>query len=275
MPTRTGLKTVTVGILYIAAITNHKQKILPLLMEQINEFIFVHTSNNADILETVCTTTQDYSHIYISYTLLSEDCLFDFSNTLNKVEIKIAKNYFEKYGQSYRYNIKKQNICCNSQSKLYELIHCRCQGIARKIYLESIVLHLLFQMQKGSHSQLHCDNCTFLSQQPLESEKIQSAKDYILSNLEKNITIPMVANHVGTNQCYLKKRFKDAVGQTIFEFLQENRMVKARYLLQNTTHSVQSISLMVGYASISSFSQSYKNYFGLSPSWEQKQSIVL
>lgn len=240
-------------------------------MELICEFIHMDTIRDESIFETTCIATQDKVYIYLTYTFFDKDCLFDFSNIANKVIIRIAKSYFEKYEQPFEFEIEKQNICCNTQSKLYELINCKISGIARNVFLESIVLYLLFQIQKNNLIfNLNCDSCSFLNR-PIEFDKIQKAKDYIIANLNQNITIPIVANYVGTNQCYLKKGFKEVTGQTIFEFLQENRMVKARHILQSTDTTIQEVSYMLGYASISSFSQTYKNYYGISPSLDQKQ----
>jgi AraC family transcriptional regulator len=209
----------------------------------------------------------------LNYSLSNDDCLFDFSDTANKVIIKIAKIYFEKYEDPYDLKNQKQSICCNTQSKLYDLISCNVKGITRNMYLESIVLYLLFQFQKNNLlSNLNCYSCSFLNK-PIEQDKIQNAKDYIIANLDQNITIPILANYVGINQCYLKKGFKEVTGRTIFEFLKENRMVKARHILQNTQKSIQEVSSIVGYSSTSSFSQTYKNYYGISPSFEQNQFI--
>jgi AraC-like DNA-binding protein len=66
--------------------------------------------------------------------------------------------------------------------------------------------------------------------------------------LDENITIPILSNLVGTNQCYLKKGFKEVTGKTIFEFIQENRMEKAKYLLQNSDKTIGEIALLTGYA---------------------------
>lgn len=242
-------------------------------MELINEYIYIDTDKDYKVFETNCIAKQDCLNIYLTYTLFDNNCLFNFSNTENKVTIRIAKTYFEKYEQLFDLTIEKQSICCNTQSKLYELLNCNIKGIARKIYLESIVLYLLFQIKKNDLVfNLNCDSCSFLNK-PIEQEKIQKAKDFIITNLDKNITIPIIASYIGTNQCYLKKAFKEVTGQTIFEFLQENRMVKAKNILQNTSKSIQEISSIVGYASISSFSQTYKKYFGISPSLEKKQFI--
>jgi AraC-like DNA-binding protein len=239
-------------------------------MELINEFIYLDILRDEALAETSCIALQDEHKILITYAMAENDCLFDFSATANKVHIHIHKAYFEKYDKPFDLFIEKQSICCNTQSKLFELINCSVQGIARNVYLESIVLYLLFQVQKNNLVfQLNCDSCTFLNK-PVELDKIQKAKDYILSNLDQNMSISTLTVYAGTNQCYLKKGFKEVVGQTIFEFIQENRMVKAMHLLQHTQQSVADVAASVGYASTSSFSQTFKHYFGITPSLVQK-----
>ncbi|MEX0598975.1 MAG: helix-turn-helix domain-containing protein, partial [Candidatus Paceibacterota bacterium] len=78
---------------------------------------------------------------------------------------------------------------------------------------------------------------------------------------------------VGNNQCYLKKGFKEVYIQTIFEFIEDNRMIKARHLLLSDRYNITDIASAVGYSSLSSFSQSYKNYFGITPTEQIKQTI--
>lgn len=241
----------------------------------INEFIYLSVAAGETMPNATCVAQQDNSNLYLTYHLSSNDCLFSFAPIANKVELKISKAYFEKYDTPFEIVSEKQQICCNTQSKLYELINCGIKGIARNIYLESMVLYLLFQVQKNNLIfQLNCDTCTFLNK-PIDTDKIKKAKTFIVNNLDQNITIATVANFVGTNQCYLKKGFKEVTGQTIFEFLQDNRLTKAKHLLHTSNYTILEISIMVGYASISSFSQSYKNYFGITPSTERKQIIPL
>jgi AraC-like DNA-binding protein len=242
-------------------------------MELVCEYIHLSTTINKSVYETAVIVMNRTDHVLLSYTLLDNDCLFDFSTKANQIEIKIAKTYFEKYDQPLELFIEKQTLCCNTQSKIFDLVNCNLQGLPRKIYIESIVLYLLFQIQKNNLVfQINCDSCAFLNK-PIELEKIYSAKDFIIQNLDQNITIPTIASNVGTNQCYLKKGFKEVTGQTIFEFIQENRMIKAKHLLGNSDFSNSVIANMVGYSSLSSFSQTYKNYFGISPSREVKNSI--
>ncbi len=240
-------------------------------MEFINEFIYLTTKINPKIDSSFCVTTQDATCIYLSFGLNANDCLFDLAENNYEFQIRISKSYLEKYNEPLDINIEKQTICCNTQSRLLDIIKCKLTNIHRKIFLESTILFLLYQSQRNSLVfQVGCDSCAILNK-PVEVEKIQLAKKYILDNLANNLTIPIIAGNVGTNQCYLKKGFKEVFEQTVFEFIQENRMIKARHLLQNHNPNITEIAHDVGYSSLSSFSQAYKNYFGISPTEQLKQ----
>jgi AraC-like DNA-binding protein len=117
---------------------------------------------------------------------------------------------------------------------------------------------------------MDCSSCTVINK-PIELEKIQEANRYILSHLDESLTIPQIAQQVGTNQCYLKKGFKEYYQQTIYEFIQENRMVKANSILQEGKVPLSLTATLVGYSSLSSFSNAYKNYFGVTPKEHLKE----
>ncbi|MBK8846282.1 MAG: helix-turn-helix transcriptional regulator [Bacteroidetes bacterium] len=234
-------------------------------MEQINEYMHISLNPNADIKSSFCNTTQNEAYVNLVFGLFANDCLFDIANNNYEFRIRIAKGYFEKYNESLDINIHHQSICCNTQSKLLDLVNCSLTGLPRKIFIESAILFLLYQAHKNNLLfQFNCDSCAMMNK-ATDVEKIQLAKKYILDNLSSNLTIPKIASNVGTNQCYLKKGFKDIYNQTIFDFVQENRMQKAKHLLQGVNPNITSIAMDVGYSSLSSFSQAYKNYFGISP----------
>jgi len=242
-------------------------------MEFVNEFIHLSINTKADFDNSYCETNENDNYIYLTFGLFANDCLFELAENNYQFQIKISKKYLEKYNENLEIIVAKQTICCNTQAKLLEIINCKLTGIHRKIFIESNILYLLYQSQKNNFLfQIECDNCNILNK-PIEVEKIQQAKKFILDNLSNNLTIPIVALSVGTNQCYLKRGFKDVFKQTIFEFIQENRMIKAKYLLQYENPNITEISNIVGYSSLSSFSQSYKNYFGISPTEQIKQII--
>ena len=242
-------------------------------MTFVNEYIYLDITQKADIESSFCITSQNENYILLTFGLFANDCLFDLAANNYNINIRIAKTYFEKYNETLETTIEKQSICCNTQTKLLDLINCKLTGIHRKIFLESTILFLLFQSQKNSLlSQLGCDTCSVLGK-PTDIQKMHLAKSYIIDHLSEGLTIPKISTVLGTNQCYLKKGFKEVFNQTIFEFIQENRMIKAKYLLENTSSNITEISFSVGYSSLSSFSQAYKNYFGITP-LEQSKAII-
>ena len=182
-------------------------------MEFINEFIYLTTKINPKIDNSFCVTTQDATCIYLSFGLNANDCLFDLAENNYEFQIRISKNYLEKYNEPLDINIEKQTICCNTQSRLLDIIKCKLTNIHRKIFLESTILFLLYQSQRNNLVfQVGCDSCAILNK-PIEVEKIQLAKKYILDNLANNLTIPIIAGNVGTNQCYLKKGFREVLNK--------------------------------------------------------------
>ncbi|MBK8623629.1 MAG: helix-turn-helix transcriptional regulator [Saprospiraceae bacterium] len=240
-------------------------------MECINEYIYINTQINPDIHKSFCKTTLDNGYIYLTFGLISEDILSDLDKNSFVLQIRITKKYLKKYNESLDLSRGDQPVCCKMESKLLDILHCNAAGIYRKIFLESAVLFLLYQAQKNNFLlQQSCERCNYVNK-PGEIDKIQKAKKYILDNLANNLTIAIIANNVGTNECYLKRGFKEVFGQTIFEFIQENRMIKAKHLLHGNNPKITDISYKVGYASLSSFSQSYKNFFGITPSQQIKQ----
>lgn len=243
-------------------------------MERINDCIQLEYSTESKISNSYGELIEHSQSFVLHYYLQSNDCFFDLHQQDYHLKIEIQKSYFEKYNESLNLAIERQTICCNTQSKILDIIQCKLQGIQRHIFVESAVLYLIFQFQKNPLVfQLSCDTCD-IANRPLDIDKLDKAKEYILQNLSLNLTIPIIATHIGTNQCYLKKGFKDHTGLTIFEYIQENRMIKAKHLLSNSEMSMMEVATNTGYGSVSSFSQAFKNYFGTNPSQYSKSNIA-
>lgn len=236
-------------------------------MEKINDFIHVVMSEgDSEVARSVCYTELRQAECSLLFEVFHKDCFFDLNGRNYKIDIRIDLDYFEKYGEPLEIYYPEQPICCRTQSILYDMVNCSFQGLTRKIYMEGLILQLIHHTQPNPMvTQWNCDSC-FVVSQPLEREKIEQTRNYILNHLDENLTIPQLASYVGTNQCYLKKGFKEIVGTTIFDFIQENRMHTAKQLLQAGHCSVSDVSMKVGYRSMSSFSQAFKNYYGSNPS---------
>ncbi|QES89769.1 helix-turn-helix domain-containing protein [Rhizosphaericola mali] len=136
--------------------------------------------------------------------------------------------------------------------------------------LDNILLHskvselLLYSMEVLNEEVMEMPSCPFL----LEAEvvnRIYDARDILEDNLGTPLTIKELSKKIAMNECYLKKGFKELFGTTIFEFYQDKRMEKARYLLYEKGLNVTEVSELLGYSSISHFSTAFKKFTGLKP----------
>lgn len=204
----------------------------------------------------------------------------DGSMLANKVTLTFSKSYL----QSFDNNLQPENffsspkfeqdICCNTQLILHEICTAKWTGALQKIFLESKALALLLCYKKANtNTQLpDCTSCKFLNK-PIEKEKIFKAREIILSRISSPPTIQELSLEIGMNQCYLKKGFKEIFSVTVYDFIQTERMNKAKMLLLSSDLSVSEIAGVIGFSSVSNFSNAFKKFAGVFPS-ELQSSII-
>ncbi|MEP7197331.1 MAG: AraC family transcriptional regulator [Saprospiraceae bacterium] len=182
----------------------------------------------------------------------------DFLNKFSTDKLEFSSHNFPQF--------QEHPICCTSQMILHEIVNNKMHDVYRNIFLESKALELLLCFQKcNTTQQNNCDSCKFLTNS-IEKEKILKAKEIILNSLNNPPTIPELAMLIGINQCYLKKGFKEIFGTTVYDFVQEQRMLKAKLLLSTTGLSVSKVAECIGYSSQSNFSNAFKKFTGVLPS---------
>lgn len=94
---------------------------------------------------------------------------------------------------------------------------------------------------------------------------IAQAREMIVADLQLTPTIPEIARAVGTNASKLKRGFKFLYGMTIFEYGQRCRMNEALKLLVAERLPVGRVAQAVGYQHQTSFTASFRDYYGFSP----------
>ncbi|GMT49485.1 MAG: hypothetical protein IEMM0008_1024 [bacterium] len=146
---------------------------------------------------------------------------------------------------------------------LHQIQNCPYQDSLRQVYLESKVLELLVlcseqpsSTESNGHSQLHAQDI----------DKIHYAKEILIENMETPPSLLELAKRVGLNDFKLKRGFREILGTTVFGFLREQRMEKARMLLETGNMNVTEVLYDVGYNSPSHFSFEFKKRFGITPS---------
>jgi transcriptional regulator GlxA family with amidase domain len=79
------------------------------------------------------------------------------------------------------------------------------------------------------------------------------------------LTLAGIAAHAGMSTRTLNRRFREQTGTTPLQWLHRERVRRAQYLLENTTHPVDRIASEVGFGSPTAFRERFKRVVGTSP----------
>lgn len=97
--------------------------------------------------------------------------------------------------------------------------------------------------------------------------RLEQARGYLQNHLRTPGSVSDLAKLVGMNQYTLRMQFKHTYGQTIFDFLTEERMVASCKLLVDSEMPIGEIAHLVGYANLPAFSNAFFRYHGYRPSY--------
>ena len=90
----------------------------------------------------------------------------------------------------------------------------------------------------------------------------------MISYIQKNyvdITLEALSEKFHLSTPYLSKYFKEKAGMTFQDAVKEERMRRARQLLQETAHTVEDIAAKVGYENVEHFNRLFKKMYHMTP----------
>jgi AraC-like DNA-binding protein len=101
---------------------------------------------------------------------------------------------------------------------------------------------------------------------PRDRRPLERARDLLIGDLARPWTLDDLAREVGLSQKRLKAGFKSLFGFAVYAFLQEQRLLEARRLIEASDVNITQAAIAVGYSNPSHFSQLYLRRFGIQPS---------
>ena len=100
-----------------------------------------------------------------------------------------------------------------------------------------------------------------------ESPLINKVTQIILKNLDnEKMTIKFIAEELGTSRTSLYNKWIQLTGEPLRNFIRKIRMEKAYEMLENGNYRVSEVPEKIGMKNVSNFRESYKDYFGKTPS---------
>lgn len=136
-----------------------------------------------------------------------------------------------------------------------EYFEMACQNL-----LELLILYLKrktsYTLAAASNEKIHRE-CAYI-------------KQYIDSHFTEDITLDILADLAHVNKYYLSHSFKKYLGTSPINYLIDRRIKESKYYLQTTNYSILHISSIIGFSSLSYFSQAFKKNMEMSPNAYRK-----
>jgi AraC family transcriptional regulator, transcriptional activator of the genes for pyochelin and ferripyochelin receptors len=216
------------------------------------------------------------------------------ANTLNKgVDLHLDINKFQDFLQnSYSQNFPSclQSILFTEQKTfslsyplkfnsaielvIKQIINCPYHGLIKNIYLEGKSLELIalyFDLLTKFDQPYFSQTSSFKKS---DIEGIYQAKEILEKNFDNPPTLSELAKKVRLSNRKLEEGFRQIFNHSVFGYLRQHRLEKARQLLETKEINISTVSSLVGYASHSAFTHAFQKQFGVTPKIYQKGDEV-
>jgi AraC-like DNA-binding protein len=154
------------------------------------------------------------------------------------------------------------------QAVAHQIINCPYHGLTRQLYLEGKAYELIAYKLEQSLLDKKRHQKTFVLR-PDDVERAGHAREFARELVRRNLDNPPrlldLARIVGLPHPKLNFCFREMYGTTVFGYLREMRLNKAKSLLDEGRMNVTEAAYSVGYSSLSHFARAFKDYVGTAP----------
>ncbi|PVY68680.1 response regulator receiver domain-containing protein [Pusillimonas noertemannii] len=103
---------------------------------------------------------------------------------------------------------------------------------------------------------------------------VRRAKKHMEERLPEIRRLADIAEALAVSERRLGHAFQGCLNMSVAEYMRQERMRKAKYLLTHTTLSIRAIAATVGFSSAANFSTAFNSWVGASPSSFRNQALT-
>ena len=153
---------------------------------------------------------------------------------------------------------KTDGALLDAMGRLVDLLD---RPLEAKVMLPLVLREIHFRLLLARHGGM----LRQLLRRGSHADRIAKAIAHIKQNYATPLTVAELASVAGLSPSSFHEHFKALTATTPLQYQKELRLLEARRLLMNGTHSVSSAAFEVGYESPTQFSREYSRKFGNSP----------
>ncbi len=212
-----------------------------------------------------------------SLPVITFSVLFD-GEYLEKFVRDLKRKYGEMLFVPYRTEENSDLILIDSMYTLrgdmeYNLMHLKKhadKGLNDQFMINQYLYHLLLNYCHIYNEELHSKALSLNMSAKTAAKmdilkRIAMAKDFIISNHEKNITLRDISSIACLSVSHLIRLFRIVFKKSPYQFLTQVRLERAKYYLKNTSISIQEIVSLVGFENPSSFIRLFRTAYNTTP----------
>lgn len=100
---------------------------------------------------------------------------------------------------------------------------------------------------------------------PRELRAVREAREILVSDVAQTPSLPELSRQVGLGLQKLQTGFQELYGSTLYGYLKESRLQKAKMLFDSGGMNVSEVAWEIGYTNLSHFSAAFRRRFGVLP----------
>ena len=200
----------------------------------------------------------------VPFTYQSDDICYFIIFTIEKRIL--FKNIDSIVGEKLEF-LQKWDIEDNNLKNIIELFYNETQNEGRngKLYIDNLInlFSYYFINNYSNYGAVINNNKDYKSR--FSSRDISKIKEFIIKNIENNLTIDILAEYISMSKFYFLREFKKSTGITPYQFLLQEKLNRSKELLLNPINQISDIAYKLGFSDQSHFSNLFKKSFGVSP----------
>ncbi|WP_052672217.1 AraC family transcriptional regulator [Aliterella atlantica] len=135
-------------------------------------------------------------------------------------------------------------------------------GMMGQLYVESLIQVLAIHLLRHYSS---VTQTITPENRSLTHTQLQQAIDYIHAHLDRDLSLAKLASIINISPTYFASLFKQSMGVAPHQYVIQQRVEQAKFMLSKTDLAIADIASKVGFSSQSHLTQQFKRLTGMTP----------